>query len=54
MFWFNTARVQYPDVPVHAVVMHGVNRVYIDAEQDLIVVWRWIDGRAANEVLEAL
>jgi len=56
MFWLNTHRIQYPDAPAHAVMMHGAgaNRVYIDRELDLVVVLRWIDGQAANGFLKRL
>jgi len=56
MFWLNTKKIQYPDAPAHAVMMHGAgaNRVYIDREHDLVVVLRWIDGQATNGFLKRL
>lgn len=56
MFWLNTGRIQYPDAPAHLVMMHGAgaNRVIIDAERDLVVVLRWIDGAAGNGFLQRL
>ncbi len=56
MFWLNTPRAQYPDAPAHLVMMHGAgaNRVIIDAERDLVIVLRWIDGAAANGFLKRL
>ncbi|MGY9055759.1 MAG: serine hydrolase domain-containing protein [Alphaproteobacteria bacterium] len=56
MFWLNTHKIQYPNAPAHAVMMHGAgaNRVYVDAERDLVVVLRWIDGQATNGFLKRL
>ena len=56
MFWLNTNRVQYPDAPSHLVMMHGAgaNRVIIDAERDLVIVVRWMDGPDGNGFLKRL
>jgi CubicO group peptidase (beta-lactamase class C family) len=56
MFWLNSDRIQYPDAPAHAIMMHGAgaNRIFIDRERDLVVVLRWIDGQATNGFLKRL
>jgi CubicO group peptidase (beta-lactamase class C family) len=55
MNWFlNTNRKQLPSAPESAVVFlgNGTNAIYIDWENDLVVVVRWIRGGAAlNELI---
>ncbi|MDN3919861.1 serine hydrolase domain-containing protein [Roseateles violae] len=56
--WFlNTGRKLYPAAPESAVAFlgNGQNVVYIDRDNDLVVVLRWIDnGPALNEFLGRL
>ncbi len=61
MNWFlNTGGKMYPHAPESAFAHRGAgaNIVYVDRENDLVVVARWIDGGAFDEfigmVLEAL
>lgn len=61
MNWFlNTDRKMYPSAPASAFAHRGAgaNIVYVDPDNDLVVVARWIDGGAFDEfigmVLEAL
>ena len=51
LWWLNTDGNAWPDVPKTAFRAsgHGSNTVYIDREHDLVVVWRWHQGRASNE-----
>jgi CubicO group peptidase (beta-lactamase class C family) len=52
--WFlNTARKLYPAAPATAVTFRGdgSNIVYIDQENDLVIVVRWIENSAMNEFL---
>jgi hypothetical protein len=55
MNWFlNTARKPLPSAPESSVTFrgNGQNIIYIDWENDLVVVTRWIDrGPALNEFL---
>jgi CubicO group peptidase (beta-lactamase class C family) len=54
MNWMlNTDRKRYPNAPASAVTFegNGSNIIYIDRENDLVVVVRWIQGRAFNEFI---
>jgi CubicO group peptidase (beta-lactamase class C family) len=54
MNWFlNTDRKPLPAAPAGAVTFqgNGSNIIYIDWENDLVVVVRWIQGRAFNEFI---
>ena len=60
MNWFLNGEGRYPSAPRTAVTFegNGSNIIYIDWDNDLVVVVRWIQGRAFNEfvgqVLSAL
>jgi CubicO group peptidase (beta-lactamase class C family) len=48
MNWFlNTDKKQFPSAPASVVVHigNGTNLIYVDQENDLLVVCRWIDGK---------
>jgi CubicO group peptidase (beta-lactamase class C family) len=52
--WFlNTARKPMPPAPESSVTFRsdGPNIIYIDWENDLIVVVRWIRGNAVNDFI---
>jgi CubicO group peptidase (beta-lactamase class C family) len=52
--WFlNTNRQAWPAAPASAVIFegNGANIVYLDWDHDLLVVVRWIDGKAINDFL---
>ena len=51
LWWLNTEGDTWPDAPKTAFRAsgHGSNTVWIDTEHDLVVVWRWHQGRASNE-----
>ena len=54
MNWFlNTARKPLPSAPASAVTFqgNGSNIVYIDWDNDLVVVVRWIQQRALDEFI---
>jgi CubicO group peptidase (beta-lactamase class C family) len=54
MNWMlNTDRKRYPNAPASAVSFegNGSNIIYIDRENDLVVVVRWIQGRAFNQFI---
>ena len=55
MNWYlNTERKLWPSAPAtsFAHIGAGTNIVYVDAEHDLVVVLRWIDGGATDAVLK--
>ncbi|MDB6166031.1 MAG: Beta-lactamase [Lacunisphaera sp.] len=52
--WFlNTGRKSWPAAPASAVIFegNGTNIVYLDWQNDLVVVTRWIDGKSIDEFL---
>ena len=51
LWWLNTDGEAWPDAPrtAYRASGHGSNTVWIDPEHDLVVVWRWHQGRASNE-----
>ena len=51
LWWLNTDGQAWPDAPrsAYRASGHGSNTVWIDPEHDLVVVWRWHQGRAAND-----
>jgi CubicO group peptidase (beta-lactamase class C family) len=55
MNWFlNTDRKRFPAAPATAFVHlgNGTNLVYVDPENDLVVVARWIENGAVDDLLE--
>ncbi len=47
LWWLNTGGMQWPGAPksTYAAIGHGSNTLWIDPEHDLVIVWRWHDGR---------
>ncbi|MFM9904569.1 MAG: serine hydrolase domain-containing protein [Pyrinomonadaceae bacterium] len=57
MNWFlNTDKKLYPNAPATAFVHtgNGVNIIYVDPDNDLVVVVRWIENNKINEFLGKL
>jgi CubicO group peptidase (beta-lactamase class C family) len=55
MNWFvNTDRKQYPSAPATAFAHlgNGTNIIYVDPENDLVVVARWISNNAVDGLLQ--
>jgi CubicO group peptidase (beta-lactamase class C family) len=55
-YFLNTDRKQWPSAPGTA-FMHngnGLNMVYVDPENDLVAVVRWIDNNAVDGFLKRL
>jgi CubicO group peptidase (beta-lactamase class C family) len=52
-YFLNTDRKMYPHAPASAFAHRGsgANIVYVDRENDLVVVARWIDGGAFDELI---
>jgi CubicO group peptidase (beta-lactamase class C family) len=50
-FYLNTGRQGFPSAPESAWIHlgSGTNMIYRDPEHDLVIVARWIDGRAMEE-----
>jgi len=53
LWWLNTDRAQYRAAPASSVFALGAggNIIWIDREHDLLVVVRWMDGRAVNDFM---
>ena len=55
MWWLNTDRKQLPAAPASAFYANGAgstNIIYIDRENDLVTVTRWVDGpKHVNEFI---
>ena len=51
LWWLNTDGEAWPDAPrsAYRASGHGSNTVWVDPEHDLVIVWRWHQGRASNE-----
>jgi CubicO group peptidase (beta-lactamase class C family) len=57
MNWYlNTDKQLWPSAPATAFahIGNGTNMVYVDPENDVIAVLRWIDGRAIDGVIKRL
>ena len=55
LFWLNTGQEMFPAAPATAYAARGAgdtNLVYIDPENDLVIVQRWVDGASVPELIE--
>jgi CubicO group peptidase (beta-lactamase class C family) len=54
LWWLNTKQKQWPSAPgaSFAALGYGSNTIWVDPENDLVVVWRWHQGNAANDFLK--
>ena len=55
-YFLNTNKTMYPDAPATAFthIGNGTNAVYVDRENDLVVVVRWIEDKQMNGFLKLL
>lgn len=53
-FFLNTGRETWPKAPETAFAHRGAgqNIIYVDPENDLVIVARWIEGNAVNPLIE--
>lgn len=53
LWWLNTGGIEYPGTPdtSYAALGAGINIMWIDPEDDLIVISRWIDDKHLREFL---
>ena len=57
MNWYlNTDKRLWPSAPASAFahIDNGTNMVYVDPDNDVVAVVRWIDGRSADGFLRRL
>lgn len=55
-FFLNTNKKYYPSAPASAFVHvgNGTNIIYVDPEHNLVMVVRWIDNKAVDEMIKKL
>ena len=55
-YFLNTNKAMYPDAPATAFthIGNGTNAIYVDRENDLVVVARWIEDKQMNGFLKLL
>jgi CubicO group peptidase (beta-lactamase class C family) len=53
-YFLNTDGKEYPSAPATAFahIGAGTNMIYVDRENDLVIVARWIDGRSLDGLIE--
>ena len=53
-FFLNTDKKLYPSAPATAFthIGAGANIIYVDPENDLIIVARWIESSAADGIIK--
>jgi CubicO group peptidase (beta-lactamase class C family) len=46
LWWLNTKQRQWPSAPraAFAAIGYGTNTIWIDPDDDLVVIWRWHEG----------
>jgi CubicO group peptidase (beta-lactamase class C family) len=60
LWWLNTNKKMWPSAPVSsfAAIGNGVNLIWVDPDDDIVLVWRWFAGDAMDgmisRILEAL
>jgi hypothetical protein len=57
MNWFlNIEKKLYPAAPASAIIHtgNGVNIIFVDTDNDLVIVARWIENSKINEFLEKI
>lgn len=54
LWWLNTNRTLMPSASASSYGAFGAgsNKIWIDPENDLVIVWRWHDGNKADEFLQ--
>jgi len=53
LWWLNPNRKAWPDAPASsfAAVGNGANAIWIDPDDDIVIVWRWFAGNAMDEMV---
>jgi TonB family protein len=59
LWWLNTRQLTWPDAPASSFAAHGngSNSIWIDRENDLVVVWRWYssgENELYRQILESI
>jgi hypothetical protein len=55
-YFLNTDRKLYPSAPAtaYAHIGNGTNAIYVDQENDLVVVVRWMEDKSIDGFLQKL
>jgi hypothetical protein len=55
-YFLNTDRKMYPSAPAsaYAHIGNGTNAIYVDQENDLVAVVRWIDDKSMDGFIQRL
>jgi CubicO group peptidase (beta-lactamase class C family) len=55
-YFLNTNKAMYSDAPASSFthIGNGTNAIYVDRENDLVVVARWIEDKQINSFLKLL
>jgi CubicO group peptidase (beta-lactamase class C family) len=55
-FFLNTDKKMLPDAPATAYchIGNGVNMIYVDAENEVVAVVRWFDGKTENDIVKKI
>jgi CubicO group peptidase (beta-lactamase class C family) len=53
LWWLNTNEKAWPNVPASsfAAIGNGANTIWIDPDDDIVIVWRWFAGNAMDEMV---
>lgn len=56
LWWLNTKKKQWPSGPAtsFAAVGNGSNIIWIDPEHDIVLVWRWFQGKAMDGMVQRI
>lgn len=52
-FFLNTGKKEYPSAPesAYAHIGNGTNMIYVDRENEMVIVARWIENKQVNELI---
>lgn len=55
-YFLNTGKKQFPSAPEssYAHIGNGTNMIYVDRENELVVVARWIENKNLDELIEKI
>jgi hypothetical protein len=55
-YFLNTNKKLYPSAPetAYAHIGNGTNMIYVDGENDIVAVVRWIEDKASDEFLKKM
>jgi CubicO group peptidase (beta-lactamase class C family) len=56
LWWLNTKRQEWPSAPASsfAAVGNGSNIIWIDPQDDIVIVWHWHEGKAMDGMIQRM